>query len=254
MAETTKKKTTTKKTPAKTTPKAKKEEKIVTATLENVKAEMCTEAEVKAEEARIEVENMKAQNEALMKQLAEIQAKLEMANRPQIIQVASDTAKVTFLWMAEVSDDNVVSFGDGGMYGRIVGKTGVFTVPKSELSRLLDGMNRHFLDMRWLIVLDGLTDEERETLGVAYKDGELLDRKAFAKMVDLKEDILEIYPKLCQSHKEMVAKRYNEAYASGNVNVKRDIVVELNKMSKAAGSKDGDFTQIIEKMNEADAR
>lgn len=195
-----------------------------------------------------------AEIEALKKQLAEMQKLMEAAARPQVVQIGGDTERVQFLWQAEVADDNVVTFGDGGMYGRIVGKTGTSSVPKTDLSRLLDSMNRFFLDKRWLIVVDGLNETEREMLGVNYSEGEILDRKAFARMVELEGDILEIYPKLCASHKEMVAKRYNEAYQAGNPHVKREVVVELNRLSKVAGSRDGDFTAIIEAMNEADAK
>lgn len=195
-----------------------------------------------------------AEIEGLKKQLAEMQKMMEAAARPQIVQIGGDTERVQFLWQAEVANDNVVIFGDGGMYGRIVGKTGTFSVPKTDLSRLLDSMNRFFLDKRWLIVVDGLNETEREMLGVNYSEGEILDRKAFARMVELEGEILDIYPKLCASHKEMVAKRYNEAYQTGNPHVKRDVVVELNRLSKAAGSKDGDFTAIIEAMNAADAK
>lgn len=189
--------------------------------------------------------------EALKRQLADMKALLETANRPQIVQIGGDTEKVNFLWQAEVADDNVVVFGDGGMYGRIVGKTGTFSVPKSDLSRLLDGMNRFFLDKRWLIVLDGLTEDEREMLGVAYSEGEVLDRRAFAKMVELGAEILEIYPRLCDSHKEMVAKRYHEAYMNGDPHVTREIVVELSRLAKSAGRGE-DFKDIIENMNAKD--
>lgn len=221
------------------------------------KAAKQTKAPVKAPAPEPEAEarvDKDAEIEALKKQLAEMQKLMEAAARPQVVQIGADTERVQFLWQAEVADDNVVTFGDGGMYGRIVGKTGTFSVPKTDLSRLLDSMNRFFLDKRWLIVVDGLDETEREMLGVNYSEGEILDRKAFARMVELEGEILEIYPKLCASHKEMVAKRYNEAYQAGNPHVKRDVVVELNRMSKAAGSKDGDFTAIIEAMNEADAK
>ena len=220
-----------------------------TAKAETTKA---AEAEVPVKEP--ETDRRDAEIEVLKAQLAEMQKMLETASRPQVIQVAAgDEARVHFLWQAEVADDNVVMFGDGGMYGRIVGKTGTFSVPKSHMSRLLDGANRKFLDDRWLIVLDGLDEDEREMMGVNYREGELLDRRAFAKMVDLEGEILEIYPRLCPSHKEMVAKRYNEAFEAKSPHIKRDVVVELNRMSKAAGSEKGDFQAIIEAMNAADA-
>ena len=173
---------------------------------------------------------------------------------PQIIQVAADTEKVHFLWQAEVADDNIVRFGEGGMYGQIVGKTGSFYVPKSELSRVLTERNRVFLKRRWLIVVSGLDKEEREALGVDYQDGESLDQKAFQKMVELGDELLDIYPKLCEGHRKMVAKRWAEAYEQGNRNVTRQRTVKLNDMSKALGGGRGDFVGIIEKMNAQDAQ
>lgn len=225
---------------------------------EKAAAKAKAEAEAKAAEeaAAKKAEEATAQKdseiEALKKVIADMQAQLASAQRPQVIQVSQDTERVNFLWQAEVADDNVTVFGEGGLYGRIVGKTGTFSCPKNDLSRLLDSFNRYRLDQRQLIVLDGLTDEEREMLGVNYKEGEILDRRAFAKMVDLGEEMLEIYPKLCDSHKEMVAKRYNEAYADGNPKVTREIVVALHRQAKAAGRGE-DFASILAAMNEADA-
>lgn len=173
---------------------------------------------------------------------------------PQIVQYGADAQKVHFLWMAEVADDNAVQFGDGGMYGSIVGKTGSFYVPKSDLSRILTSMNRKFLDDRWLIVVSGLDDEEREALGVNYHEGELLDRKAFAKMVELGDELLELYPALCEGHKQMVAQRYADAFAAGSPYVTRERAVRLNEMSRREGHERGDFVHIVEEMNERDAR
>lgn len=181
-----------------------------------------------------------------------------MKNAPQamtqIVQYGADAQKVQFLWMAEVADDNTVQFGDGGMYGSIVGKTGSFYVPKNDLSRILTSMNRKFLEDRWLIVVNGLTDEERETLGVDYKEGEVLDRKAFAKMVELGDKLLELYPALCEGHKQMVAQRYADAFAAGSPYVTRERAVKLNDLSRREGHERGDFIHIIEEMNERDAR
>lgn len=171
---------------------------------------------------------------------------------PQVVQLAGETEKVHFLWQAEVAEDNTVHFGEGGMYGSIVGKTGSFYVPKSDLSRVLTNMNRKFLQDRWLIIVSGLDEEERETLGVNYKEGELLDRKAFAKMVELGDKMLDIYPALCEGHKKMVAQRYADAFAQGSPYVTRERVVALNNLSKRKGHERGDFIGIIEAMNAQD--
>lgn len=207
---------------------------------------------VKKVEAKAAEPKEKAVDEiALLKEQIEL-LKAELAAsknaQPQIVVASPDNGeRVHLLWQAEVADDNIVEFGDHGMYGRIVGKTGSIYVPKNDLSRVLDSMNRLFLDKRWLIVVSGLTDEEREALGVAYKEGEILDKKAFQKLLDLeKDELLEIYPELCESHKEMIAKRFYEAYTSGKP-VKRDIVVALNNIAPVEA-----FKAIINGMNEAD--
>lgn len=190
--------------------------------------------------------------EAVAKATAEIQAKTTTV--PQIVQVANDTEMVQFLWQAEVSVDNTIAFGEGGIYGQITGKTGSFYVPKRDLSRVLSELNRYFLKKRWLIIVSGLNEEEREALGVNYKEGEILDKKAFAKMVELGDQMLEIYPNLCEGHKKMVAQRYADAYHDGSPYVTRDIVVKLNEMSKTAKNQKGDFIAIIEEMNARDAQ
>lgn len=198
------------------------------------------------------IQALREQNELLQKQIQAMQEQMNALAMPKVIQVAPDTEKVHFLWQAPVADDNVVLFGEGGMYGRITGKTGSFFVPKNELSRILDSMTRLFLEKRWLLVLDGMTDEEREALGVNYKEGEVLDKRAFAKMVDLGDEILDIFPALCDSHKDMVGQRFYEAWTAGNPAVKREIVVELLKKSKVSGHEVKAFSAIIEEMNEND--
>lgn len=190
---------------------------------------------------------------AVAEAVAKAVAQAQTQQAPQIVQIAADVERVQFLYMAEVADDNVYEIGPGGMYGRIVGKTGAFSVPKSDLSRVMDSMFRLMMQRRWIVVVSGMNAEEREAYGVDYKDGEVLDKRAFQKMIDLGDEILNIYPKLCAGHREMVAKRYYESYMSG-MRPKRETVVELNRMSKALGSENGDFTTIIELMNEADAK
>lgn len=245
--------TTTPKKTAKAVKKSQEaaEEKVVVEATEPAEVEEVTPVEPVV--APSEADALREQNELLKKQLEAMQKQMESLAKPQVVQVMADTEKVHFLWQAEVSDSNVVHFGDGGMYGRIVGKTGSFYVPKSDLSRVLTEVNRLHLKRRWLIIVSGLDDEERVALGVDYKEGELLDKRAFAKMVDLGDEILEIYPALCEGHKKMVAQRYAEAFHKNNPNVTRERVLALNAMSKEAGSEKGDFTPIIEMMNQRDA-
>lgn len=203
-------------------------------------------------EEQVQAMIAEAVSKATKEAVEQTTATFKAQNTPQVIQVSADTERVHFLWQAEVSDENVYEIGPQGMYGRIVGKTGSFMVPKGDLSRVMDSMFRLLLERRWIIAVDGLTDEEREAYGVNYKEGELLDKRCFAKMVELGNGILDIYPKLCKGHREMVAKRYHEAYLNNSQYVTREIVVELNRLSKQMGSPNGDFTDIIEAMNRTD--
>lgn len=192
--------------------------------------------------------------EAAASAVAEALKNIHQQVVPQVVQVSASTEQVHFLWMAPVADDNVIQFGDGGMYGNIVGKTGSFYVPKPDLSRILTEQNRRFMKERWLIVVSGLNGEEREALGVNYREGELLDKRAFAKMVELGDGLLDIYPTLCEGHKMMAAQMYADAYRQGSRYVTRERTVKLNTMSKRKGHEKGDFIAIIEDMNAEDAR
>jgi len=199
------------------------------------------------------VELLKEQNEMLQKQMEELQKQLIALQRPQVIQVSADTERVHFLWQAEVADYNLETFGPGGMYGSITGKTGTFSVPKNDLSRILDDKNRRFLARRWLIVLDGLDDDERVSLGVDYKDGEILGRNAFVHLIDMpKEEICEVYRQLCPNHKEMVGQRFYEAWQNGNQSVTRDKVIALRNITREQGLDIKAFQQIVQEMNAAD--
>lgn len=195
-----------------------------------------------------------ASEKAAAAAVAEALKNIPQQTAPQIVQVSTSAEQVHFLWMAPVADDNVVQFGDGGMYGNIVGKTGSFYVPKPDLSRILTEMNRRFMAQRWLLVVSGLTDEEREALGVDYKPGEVLDKRAFAKLVELGDELLNIYPALCEGHKVMAAQMYADAYRQGSRYVTRERTVKLNALSKRKGHEKGDFIAIIEDMNEKDAK
>lgn len=210
--------------------------------------EEAAKAEAEAKAVDPEIEALKAQNEALQKQLKDIMATISQQT-PTVVQVATDTERVRFLWMAPVSDYNEVLFGENGMYGRITGPVGTFSVPKSELSRVIDSQKRLFLDRRWLIAVDGLSTDEREALGVDYRDGEVLDRRSFLKITELGDEILDLYPALCDSHKKMVALRYYEAYQDGK-EFPRERVEELQRMTSAAGLDIQNFKAILQDMND----
>ena len=106
-----------------------------------------------------------------------------------------------------------------------------------------------------LIVLSGLDDDERETYGCAYKEGEILDEKAFMKMLDMGEEMIAVFPALCHEPKEMVARRFVSGYAENHTSAhNRKLVVALNELSKQDPlfPRKGAFAGIIEAMNAKD--
>lgn len=210
-----------------------------------------------APEAKDELELLKSQYEAqiaamkeeMEAQMVSFREALAEAQKPQFIQVAADVEKVQFLFMAEVCDENVYEVGPNGMYGRIVGKTGTFYVPKSDLSRVMDTMFRLLMKKRWIVVVSGMTDEERAAYGVDYRLDEVLKESDFSRIIELGDGILGIYPNLCDGHKEVVEKRYFDAWRSKNPLVNRETVAELNRMAKNAGRDKNAFRTILEEMN-----
>ncbi len=220
------------KTEAEEKPKTQRKPRTKTVKEENV-------VEPVKEDARdIEIDNLKAQIEQLKQLMAQ-----QSGVPQQIVVTADNSERVWFLWMADVANDNQILIGESGQYGRIVGKTGTFYVPKNDLSRVLDSSMRHYLEQRWMIVVSGLTAEEREALGVNYREGELLDETAFRKIADMGEELLAIYSELCESHQDMVASIYHEAYENGK-RIDRNMVVNLNKIHPNVAFKD-----ILDDMN-----
>lgn len=199
--------------------------------------------------------------ERLEKIVADLQAQL-LQRTPQVVQVMADTERVVMRFNAEVADDNLTVFGQDGMYGQVTGKTGTVTVPKSEWSRFYNESVRNMIARRWLIVLSGFDERERELYGCNYKSGEILDETAFHKLLDMGRDLISIFPVLCEEHQAMVASRFISAYGDGDERVNdRELVVALNEMSKETyrhldrndSRRKGLFYPIIEDMNDKEA-
>lgn len=153
--------------------------------------------------------------------------------KPQVVQVMADTEKVVMRWCAPVADDNVAVFGPNGMYGQVTGKNGTVMVPKSEWSRFYDETMRGFIKSRWLVVLGGMSDEEREIYGCRYRAGELIDEKAFSCVLTMGDELLDIFGNLCTEHQEMVAKVFYDAMERNELGEKdRNLLKKLNAMSR----------------------
>ena len=183
--------------------------------------------EVKAEKTFTEDEVKSLIAKAVADALAQAQS--------NVVQISTDKPLVKMLFIDDCSDDNVIGFGVNGKFGTITGPIGYINVPKDAwLGEFRDNQQQMLLRERKLIVLDGLTDEERAMHGLDYKPGEFLDEPMFRNLLDHMDELPEIFKKLCPSVRSVVCARLQTAYDSGDPRIlnNRDIIVKLNKISK----------------------
>lgn len=169
---------------------------------------------------------------------------------------------VTMRFFDEVNDRNVVYLGKDGKYGQIIGKRWTGQIPKlafigdfrtPQIQRLLADRN--------LIVLDGLTEEERRLYGVEYAEGEFIDEKLYGRLTRMGEDeLLATYKALCPEWRRMIAIRFADAFEDKTLKVTRDALLALNKISRKDNKdlpkddirRKGAFWPIIQKLNFAE--
>lgn len=72
--------------------------------------------------------------------------------------------------------------------------------------------------------------------------------------MELGDELLDIYPALCEGHKVMAAQMYADAYRHGSRYVTRERTVKAERAEQAQRATKGDFIAIIEDMNEKDAK
>ena len=183
--------------------------------------------------------------------------------QPNVVQVSTERPLVKMVFMDDCSDDNVLQFGINGKFGSITGPLGYINVAKDEwLGEFRDNLVQSLLASRKLIVLDGLTDEERQMHGVNYADGEVMDERLFRSILDHIEELPNIYKKLCPAMKQIVATRFQTGFDAGDPRVlrNRDVIVKLNKISKKDFAdapdddprKNGLFINIVKGLNKND--
>lgn len=252
MATTTKKTTAKKSTTAKKTSEKKEAAPVVVEAAPIAEIADATNEGTAAQYSADQVAKMI--QEAVAKALAEAPKKEDAP----ATQAYSD-GMVTLRFYDEINDANVIYLGDNGKYGQIIGKRWTGQVPK--MAFIGDFRTPHIqklLEDRNMIVISGLTDEERKLYGVDYVDGEFLDEKMYNAMLRMPEaDLVETYTALCPEWKRMVAVRFAEAYEQGKLRITRDALVALNRESRKANKdfdgndprRKGDFQQIIDKMN-----
>ena len=190
-----------------------------------------------------------AEVEALVKSVSEkaqdaVAAYIKSQGEQPVVEIKKDEY-VTLLYMDAVSDTSVLTLGKLGQINRV---GGTLDIPKKEFFQGIDAKVDKLMRRRELIVINGLTDEERSRYRLDYKEGELLSADMYYKLLDLDVKVLyEIFPKLCESHQRIVAKLFISAYEDGDNRIHPDTVKVLNNLSKKTDP-DGMFTPILKDM------
>ena len=252
----TKKPTTTKKPPEEKNP----EETISLILEEEAAVEAAAEVQHEEQPKATPTQYSESDVQAMIaKAVADALAAQQKEQPAQQMVAPCNDGLVTLRFYDEINDANVIYLGDNGKYGQIIGKRWTGQIPK--MAFIGDFRTPHIqklLEDRNMIVLDGLTDEERRLYGVDYVDGEFLDEKMYNAMLRMpEEDLVATYTGLCPEWKRMVAVRFAEAYESGKLRVTRDALLALNRESRKANKvfdqndprRKGDFYGIIDKMN-----
>ncbi len=188
--------------------------------------------------------------EAVQKAVAEALEK-QSAQPQTVVQVAQDEY-VTILYIGAIAQGTVVALPK---WGQITYAGGMLDISKKDfLQGIGIQVNNALLKNRKILVISGLTDAERKRFGLEYKEGEYLTAEALASILGYEKDqVCEIFTKLCDEHKRTVAKIYLSAYFdNGDNRINRETIKALNKISKTI-EKDGLFTPILEDMGRKDA-
>lgn len=185
---------------------------------------------------------------------AAAQAGGKEAETPPVVYqvVAPKDPMVKILYLDSCIPTNQIPIGGGRV---ITGTNKIFSVTLTEFEGTFQTpLIMQLLKLRKFIVLDGLTDEQRQQYGVDYAEGEILKNESmFGYMLDCPvSQAAEIFMALCPSHREMVAARVHEAWERSDKRLTRERIEALNDISKADFEDGrGAFTDILKAMNEA---
>lgn len=164
--------------------------------------------------------------------------------------VEEKSEPVVILYIDSVIPNNEIRIGRGrSIYGS--GKK--FAVQKTDFEgEFMTSTIMELLAAKKLIVLSGLTDEERKLYNCYYGENEVLrGEQMFDFFFEMGTDeAAEKFAMLCPEHQQLVATRFISAYFEQHDNrVTRSKVEALNKISKESDP-DGMLTPIVKDINE----
>lgn len=146
--------------------------------------------------------------------------------------VAPKEPDVKVLYIDNCISNNQVPIGKGRM---VTGSGRIFTVSMQDFEgEFMTPLTMALIDERKFIVLDGLSDEQREQYNCSYSEGEVLKKEsAFDYLIECEtEKAVEIFSLLCKEHRALVGTKFLTEWENGNNAITRDKVEALNRISK----------------------
>lgn len=225
----------------------KTEEKVETAPVsepvEDKTAETTQQTRETAAEHETEEDKLTISKTELDTLIASAVASALANSTPQIVQVAPAENPVVLLFLGGIMPGSTVALGE---LGNIYRDGGTLTVSKENFFSKLNGTAEYMLRTRQLIVVSGLTDEERERYGVLYNEKELLNEKTYGRLLSYTPDeVKTIYSALCPEHKAIAAKAFRTALDNQDGRVTEAKLKLLAKADKEAGIKDSAFKAML---------
>lgn len=156
---------------------------------------------------------------------------------------------IKILYIDSAIPNNEIKIGQGRS---IFGSGKIFAVQREQFEgEFMTSTIMDLMQQKKLIVLSGLTDEERKLYGCYYTAGEVLTgERMFDFFFNMStEEAAEKFEALCPEHRQFVATRFIDAYEKHDNRITRDKVEALNKISKE-NDPDGLFTPIVRDLNE----
>lgn len=191
-------------------------------------------------------------NEMIAKAVKQAIEKTQTQNQSQVVMKKQEY--VTIVYLGAIAKGTVVFLGS--KLGSL-NRAGVpRDVPKDDFLQSLGiPVVDNLLRKKSLIVLDGLTEEEKERFNITYKEGELLTKEAFFKLFDYSpKEVCAIFEKACLEHKELIAKLFYTAYFQDrDSRINYETIKALNDCSKTI-KKEGLFAPILESITKAMAQ
>lgn len=156
------------------------------------------------------------------------------------VQTAQDSV-VTVLFIAEVSKESLLDIpGYGAMR-----PNSYLEIPKKEFGgKFMSPLVRLLIDNRHLLVVDGLSKDERIRWNCDYKEGEVLSEQVFDHMLDYDTARLcAIVTSLCEEHKRFVCRRIIQAKLQKDNRVSLEMVKAVNELT--TGISDGGLLKTV---------